>query len=167
MRRINTPPNLVNPLHTDSCPNNELTITELVNRAKSTANNHFPSTLADVQTLLTTNDNICSLTKNSDKIFMNMEAKCSALKSYTKCEISILDSKVGQFFESLKERITKIEKRKSSSIEILKESIRFLQKELLAKNGLIKSLMETQKVTLEAITNLKEKTQDQQELPSC
>ena len=67
----------------------------------------------------------------------------------------------------MKERITKIEKRKSSSIEILKESIRFLQKELLAKNGLIKSLMETQKVTLEAITNLKEKTQDQQELPSC
>ena len=29
-RRINTPPNLVNSLHTDSCPNNELTITKPV-----------------------------------------------------------------------------------------------------------------------------------------
>ena len=30
-RRINTPPNLVNSLHTDSCANNELAITESVN----------------------------------------------------------------------------------------------------------------------------------------
>ena len=41
-RRINTLPNLVNPLHTDSCPNNELTITESVNRAESTAHNNTP-----------------------------------------------------------------------------------------------------------------------------
>ena len=52
-RRINTPPNLVNPLHTDSCPNNELTITESVNRAESTADNNYPSTHADIQTPLT------------------------------------------------------------------------------------------------------------------
>ena len=64
----------------------------------------------------------------------------------------------------MKETITKIEKRESSSIEILEENIRFLQKELLAKNNLIKSLMETQTVALEAITNLKEKPQDQREL---
>ena len=76
---------------------------------------------------------------------MNMEAKFSALKGYIDCEISILNSKVDQFIESLKERITKIEKRESSSIEILQENIHFLQKELLAKNNLIKSLMETVK----------------------
>ena len=64
----------------------------------------------------------------------------------------------------MKETITKIEKRESSSIEILQQNIRFLQKELLAKNDLIKSLMETQTVALEAITNLKEKPQDQREL---
>ena len=52
----------------------------------------------------------------------------------------------------------------NNSIEILQENIRFLQKELLAKNDLIKSLMETQTVVLEAITNLKEKPQDQREL---
>ena len=167
-RRINTPPNLVNSLHTDSCPNNELTITESVNRAESTADNNTPSTHADIQTPLTTNDNISSLTKHSDKAFMNMEAKFSALKGYIDCEISILNSKVDQFIESLKETITKIEKLDSisNSIKILQENIRFLQKELLAKNDLIKSLKETQTVVLEAITNLKQKAQDQPELPN-
>ena len=70
----------------------------------------------------------------------------------------------GLFIESFKEKITKIEKRESNSIETLKENIRFLQKELLAKNDLIKSLMETQTVALESISNLKEKPKDQQEL---
>ena len=92
--RINTLPNLVNPLHTDSCSNNELTITESVNRAESTADNNTPSTHADIQTPLTTNDNISSLTKHSDKAFMNMEATFSALKGYINCEISILNSKL-------------------------------------------------------------------------
>ena len=42
-------------------------------------------------------------------------------------------------------------------MEILRGNIHFLQKELLAKNNILKSLIETQTVTLEAITNLKEK----------
>ena len=74
---------------------------------------------------------------------MNMEAKLFALKGYIDREISILKSKVDKFVESLKEAITKIEKCDSSSIEILQENIHFLQKELLAKNVLIKPLMET------------------------
>ena len=163
-RRINALPILVNSLHTDSSPNNELAITESVNRAESTADNNTPSTNADIQILLTTNDNISSLTKHSNKAFMNMEAKFSALKVYIDCEISIRNSKVDQFVESLKETITKIEKRESSSIEILQQNIRFLQKELLAKNDLIKSLTETETVALEAVTDLKEKPQDQREL---
>ena len=36
LRRINTPLYLVNTLHTDSCSNNELTITESVNTTEST-----------------------------------------------------------------------------------------------------------------------------------
>ena len=36
LRRINTPLYLVNTLHTDSCSNNELTITESVNTMEST-----------------------------------------------------------------------------------------------------------------------------------
>ena len=101
--------------------------------------------------------------QNSEKALMNIEAKFSALKGYIDCEISILNSKVDHFIESLKET-TKMEKRESSRIEILQENIHFLQKELLAKNDLIKSLMETQTIALEAITNLEEKPQDQREL---
>ena len=66
-RRINTPQNLVNSLHSDSCSNNELTITELVNSEESTADNNTPSTHADIQTPFTTNYNLYSLTKHSDK----------------------------------------------------------------------------------------------------
>ena len=93
-----------------------------------------------------------------------MEAKFSALKGYIDCETSILNSKVDLFIDSLKETITKIEKRESNNTEILQENIRFLQKELLAKNDLIKSLRQTQTVALMAITNLIEKSQAQQEL---
>ena len=125
-RGINTPPNLVNSLDADSCPNNELTITKPIKSVESTADNNTPLTHVDIQTPLATNDNLSSLTKHSHKAFMNMEAKYSALKGYIDCEISILNSKVDQFIESLKETITKTEKRESSSIEILQENICFL-----------------------------------------
>ena len=59
----------------DSCPNNKLTIIKPVKSAESTADNDTRSTHVDTQTPLTTNDNISSLTKHSDKAFMNMEAK--------------------------------------------------------------------------------------------
>ena len=49
---------------------------------------------------------------------MNMEAKFSALKGYLDCEISSLNSKVDLFIESLKETITKIEKRENSNMNI-------------------------------------------------
>ena len=77
---------------------------------------------------------------------MNMEAKFSALKGYIDCEISSLDSKVDLFIESLKETITKVEKSDNNNMEILEESTRFLQKNLLAKSDIIKSLTKTQTV---------------------
>ena len=46
-RRINTPQNLVNSLHSDSCFNNELTITESVNSEQPTVDNNTSSTHAD------------------------------------------------------------------------------------------------------------------------
>ena len=131
-RQINTPQNLVNSLHSDSCSNNELTVTESVNSEESTADNNTPSTHDDIQTPLTTKDNLSSLTKHSDEAFMNMEAKFSALESYIDCEISILNSKSDLFLESLKETITEIEKHESNNIEVPLENIRFLQKDPLA-----------------------------------
>ena len=61
---------------------------------ETTADNDTRSTHADIKTPLTTNDNLSSLTKHSDKTFMNMETKFSALKVYIDSEISILNSKV-------------------------------------------------------------------------
>ena len=112
-RQVSTPQNLVNSLHSDSCPNNELAITESGNNEESTADNNTPSTHADIQTALTTNNNLSSLTKQSDRAFMNIQAKFSALRGYIDCEISILNSKVDLFIESLKETTTKIENDKA------------------------------------------------------
>ena len=95
---------------------------------------------------------------------MNIDAKFSALKGYIDCEISIPNSKFDLFIDSLKETITKIEKRENNNIKVLQKNIPFPQKELLTKNDLIKSLIETQAVALEAIINLKEKPQARQEL---
>ena len=47
-----------------------------------------------------------------------MEAKFSVLKSYTDCEISILNSKVDLFIESSKET-TKTKKCENNNMEIL------------------------------------------------
>ena len=77
-RRINTPQNFVDSLHSDSCSDNDLKIIESVNSEESTTDNDTPSTPADIQTPLTINDNLSSLIK----AFMNMEAKFSALKDY-------------------------------------------------------------------------------------
>ena len=55
-----------------------------------------------------------------------MEAKFPALKGHIDCEISILNSKFNLFIKSLKETMTKIEKRESNNAEILQENIRFL-----------------------------------------
>ena len=95
---------------------------------------------------------------------MNMEAKFSVLKGYIDCEISILNIKIELYIESSKETITKIKKRENNNMGIFHENIRFLRMELLAKNDIIKSLMETQTVPLKAIANFNEKPQDQQEL---
>ena len=51
-------------------------------------------------------------------------------------------------------------------METLHEIICFLQKELLAKNDLLKFPMKTWTLVLKAITNVKEKSQDQQKLSS-
>ena len=65
-RGLNTRKNLVNSLHSGSCFDNELTVTESANSEESTADNNAPSAHGDIQTSLTTNDNLSSLTKHSD-----------------------------------------------------------------------------------------------------
>ena len=77
------------------------------------------------------------------------------MKVYIGCKVLILNIKGDLFIESFKE--TKIEKCENSNMELLQENTCFLQKELLAKNDIIKSMIETQKVGLETVVNLDEK----------
>ena len=95
-------------MHSDACSNNELTTTESVNSEELTADNNTHQPMLTMQTPLTTNDNLSSLTKHTGRAFMSMEAKLSALKCYIDCKISILNSKVYLLIELLKETITKI-----------------------------------------------------------
>ena len=100
---MNTPQNLINSLHFDSYSINEITISESVNSEGLTADNNTPLTHSEIQTPLTINNNLPSLTKHIDKPFMNMEAKISASKGYTDREISIINSKADpliEFFET-------------------------------------------------------------------
>ena len=100
---------------------------------------------------------------NFDKAFIKMEAKLLHWKFiYIDCKILILNITVDLFIESFKKN--KIEKCENSNMELFQENNCFLQKELLTKNDIIKSMMETQTVALEAVVNLDEKPQDQQGL---
>ena len=128
-RQINMPQNLIKSLYSHSCSSNKLIITELVNSEESTvdnSDNNTPSTHADIQIPLTTNDSVSSFTEHSDKALMTLEAKFSALKGYIDCEISILNCKVDLFIESWREARTKIDKHENNNMEILQENIRFL-----------------------------------------
>ena len=72
-----------------------------------------------------------------------MEATFSLLKGYINCEISVLNSKVDLFIKISRETITKKEKYENNDVEVFQENISFMEKELLVKNDILKSLMET------------------------
>ena len=56
---------------------------------------------------------------------MNLEVKFCALKGYIGCKISILNSKVDLFIESLKETITKVEKREATTWKFFRKKFVF------------------------------------------
>ena len=72
-----------------------------------------------------------------------MEATFSVLKGYINCEISVLNGKVDLFIKISRETITKKEKYENNDVEVFQENISFMEKELLVKNDILKSLMET------------------------
>ena len=58
-----------------------------------------------------------------------VEAQVTALKSYVKCEILSINNKIESLFECL----NKVSSTEEKALEILQESIAFLQKELTSK----------------------------------
>ena len=67
-----------------------------------------------------------------------IEAQLTAMKSYIKCEISNIDQKI----KSLYECFNSVEETEKSN-EVLQKNIILLQNELITKDEIIKSLLET------------------------
>ena len=82
---------------------------------------------------------------------LGVQADLSALKSHVKCKLSDMNRKM----ESLTNGI--LNGFHCQSCENLKENLSFLQKELLAKDEFIKSLLETQTAILNSLSNSKSK----------
>ena len=84
-----------------------------------------------------------------------VKAQATALKSYVKCEISIINNKL----ESLFKRLNKMYSTENKVLEILQKNISFLRKELTSKDDIIKTLIETQTPILESVSYQKSKNE--------
>ena len=80
-----------------------------------------------------------------------LEAKFSALKSYVMCRISILVQKIEQISENANTMLSNLKQNDNRNTVMLEKNNSFLQKELRSKDGLIKSLMNTETIVLETI----------------
>ena len=90
-----------------------------------------------------------NVTKND---ILKVKAQLSALKSYVNCEFSILRNQIESFTGHTKMTLG----HENSNEDALHKNIAFLQNELIEKNKTIKSLMETQTVVLDLMTNLRQ-----------
>ena len=84
---------------------------------------------------------------------MRAEAELSAIRSHFKCELSTLSSKIESLTTSLNGALKKIESHPHKCCSIVEDNLFFLQKELLSKDYVIKSLVETQTAILNSISN--------------
>ena len=84
-----------------------------------------------------------------------VESQVTALKSYVKCEISCTNNKIESLFECL----NKMSSTEEKALEILQETITFLQKELTCKNEIIKKLFERQASILRSVSCQKSKNE--------
>ena len=88
----------------------------------------------------------------SDMLTVKIEALITALKCYVSCEISMINAKLTSFCEYINKTISNLNHCKNKYLESLQDNISFLQKELLMKSEIIKSLTETQTVVLDTIS---------------
>ena len=90
--------------------------------------------------------------QTQQKVF-RVEAELSAIKSHFKCKLSTLNSKIESLTTSLSGALKKLENHPHKCCSIVKDNLLFLQKELLSKDDIIKSLVETQTAILDSISN--------------
>ena len=84
------------------------------------------------------------------------EAKLSAIKSYVKCEITGIIDKVNTFTEKFDEKMRLFDNM-AKTLDMFQQNISFLQNQLISKDELIKSLMDTQTTILETLSKNKQK----------
>ena len=106
----------------------------------------------DIDTLPLQNSFPPAKKPESDMSTVKIEALITALKSYVSCEISMIHDKLTSFCEHKNEKLSNLNHREDKHLESLQDNISFLQKELLMKNEIIKSLTETQTVMLDTIS---------------
>ena len=101
------------------------------------------------------------LSTNQD--MKKIEAHITAMKSSIKCEISNIDQKIKslyEYFNSIKET--------EKLNELLQKNVTFLLNELIRKDEIIKSLLETQTSILETISkpSVKEEKEEEEVSPT-
>ena len=84
---------------------------------------------------------------------LRVEAELSAIKSYFKCELSTLNIEIESITPSLDGALKNLENQPHKCCSIVEDNLLFLQKELLSKNNIIKSLVETQTEILDSISS--------------
>ena len=84
---------------------------------------------------------------------LRVEAELSAIKSHFKCELSTLNSKIESLTTSLSGALKKLENHPHKCCSIVEDKLLFLQKELLSKDDIIKSLVEMQTAILDSKSN--------------
>ena len=91
------------------------------------------------------------------KTILKLESKISAIKSCLDCEMSAHNGKTNTPSASIDLALKAIQEKQEKPIQKLEENIDFLQKELTAKNELIKTIMDTQKDLVNTFFNNQEK----------
>ena len=90
----------------------------------------------------------------SDMTTAKIEAIITALKRYVSYEISMMNAKLNSFSEHANKTISNLNHQKDKYLKSQQDNISFLQKELIMKNEITKSLAETQGAALDTISAL-------------
>ena len=131
----------------NSQDNNEVIIDESVTPCQPTPRLHN-----DIPTPPLQNSFTPAKKPESDMSTVKIEVLITALKSYVSCEISMIHDKLTSFCEHINKKLSNLNHREDKHLESLQDNISFLQKKLLMKNEIIKSLTETQTVVLDTIS---------------
>ena len=91
-----------------------------------------------------------------------IEAQLITTKSYIKCEISNIDQNIQSLYECLNDL-----KETEKSNEVLQKNVTFLQNELIRKDEIIKSLLETQTSILETVLKPSVEEEEEEEVSSA